>query len=108
MGVILLFVKDKKKVSKYDHDFAGKLRRTYFEQCSIEKTFECLFYDYENKNPYMCRLLENTIEYLNGDYGDYETALDMVNPELDEDVKKAGEEILKAELSKKWALPMSE
>lgn len=50
-------------------------------------------------------LIKNWKLYLDGDYGDYETALDMINVNHDETVDKVHKDIICMAVSKKKGLP---
>lgn len=107
VGVILWFTKDrvKDKAPKLDEHYPEKLRTAYFETGFVEETFVRLADDYAD-DKYMMSLIEKSMGYLNGDYGDYETALDMMNINDDEEVKKVNDTILSADMAKRMALPL--
>lgn len=105
-GVILLFTRDKKSmISKIEADYPERLKRLYYETGSIEETLTRILDEYED-NKYMCTLIERAVAYLNGDYGDYETALGMVNVTNNKEIEEVNEEILNIDRAKRYALPM--
>lgn len=108
-GVVMIFYKprEKDKTAKFDMEYIEKLHSIYLEKGSIEETFSALL-DLYDDNKYMLSLLENAIAYLNGDYGDYETALKMMNPINDEELEMVSGEIIQMEIIKNRALPMKQ
>ena len=109
LGVFMVFYKPKEKgiekSNKFDPDYSKNLRRFDFEKGSIEETFSYLLDEYSD-NKFMTSLLEKSVAYLEGEYGDYETALSMMNINEDEELENINNEILRMEIGKHWALPM--
>lgn len=110
LGIIIYFkpAKIKKKDTASDmeipEDYAVKFNEFYLKEGRIDKCLEQLSLHYEENEGFL-KLLQNAQEYLSGDYGDYETALSMVNIHQDEMIKKSYEEAIRIEIMKKRGLP---
>lgn len=114
LGIIIYFkpAKIKKKDTASDmeipEDYAVKFNEFYLKEGRIDKCLEQLSLHYSlhyEENEAFLKLLQNAQEYLFGDYGDYETALSMVNIHQDEMIKKSYEEAIRIEIMKKRGLP---
>lgn len=109
LGIIIYFrpVKIKKKETTTDveipEDYAIKFNEFYLREGSIEKCLEQLALCYEENEGFL-KLLQKAQDYLSGDYGDYETALSIVNINQDEMMKKSHEDSIRTEIIKKRGL----
>ena len=93
----------KKKTGTFDPQYVLKFNETYLLTGSIEKTLKQLEEQYED-NPYMQALIGKSLAYLSGDYGDYETALGLLN-NGDENIAKCHAEIIRLEIAKNRGIP---
>lgn len=110
VAIAILFAgkgkKDDKKLDKnFDENYAVSINEAYLETGDIREALVRLQDSYEDTNQLMYALLGKAVVYLDGDYGDYETALDMVNVNHDETVEKIHKEIICMAISKKMGLP---
>ncbi len=111
-GVILLCSggseKDKKgkdnSKNRFDPDYALLFTESYLQKGSIEETLEDMKDLYAN-NIFMEKRINEALDYLSGDYGDYESALSLINKESDHAVEKAHSEAISSEIAKKIGLP---
>lgn len=92
--------------SQFPEDYATNFHSTYLEIGNIETTIQTLA-DIYSDNPYMIQLLERSLEYINGEYGDFQTALRILNPNKDDVVEKMHAEIISVEIAKKLGLPVA-
>lgn len=113
VGIVLifLFLSDKKsekrkieQAAMFDEKYAYHFNDAYMKACSISGALERLA-DYYEDNPVMKARIEKAIAYLGGDYGDYETALALINTEGDKTVTETHEKAISLEISKKYGLP---
>lgn len=93
----------KKKEGTFDPEYVLKFNETYLLTGNIKKTLEQLEDGYED-NPYMKNLIGKALKYLNGDYGDYETALRMLE-NGEENTTKCHSEIIRLEIAKNRGIP---
>lgn len=98
IAIVILFMgkgkKDDKKVDKeFDENYAVNINEVYLRTGDVRETLVQMQDSYEDYNPLMSGLLGKAITYLDGDYGDYETALDMINVNHDETVDKVHKDI---------------
>lgn len=110
IAIVILFVgkekKDDKKVDKeFDENYAVEINDIYLKTGDIRETLVQMQDSYEDVNTLMYGLLEKAIHYLDGDYGDYETALDIININHDETVDKVHKDIICMAISKEVGLP---
>lgn len=110
IAIVILFMgkgkKDDKKVDKeFDENYAVNINEVYLRTGDVRETLVQMQDSYEDYNPLMSGLLGKAITYLDGDYGDYETALDMINVNHDETVDKVHKDIICMAVSKKKGLP---
>lgn len=110
IAIVILFMgkgkKDDKKVDKeFDENYAVNIDEVYLRTGDVRETLVQMQDSYEDYNPLMSGLLGKAITYLDGDYGDYETALDMINVNHDETVDKVHKDIICMAVSKKKGLP---
>ena len=92
-----------KKEGTFDPEYVLKFNETYLLTGNIKKTLEQLEDGYED-NPYMKNLIGKALKYLNGDYGDYETALRMLE-NGEENTAKCHSEIIRLEIAKNRGIP---
>ncbi len=93
----------KKKIGTFDPQYVLKFNEAYLLTGSIEKTLKQLEEQYED-NPYMQALIGKALTYLSGDYGDYETALGLLN-NGDDNIAKCHAEIIRLEIAKSRGIP---
>lgn len=110
VAIAILFVgkgkKDDKKLDKsFDENYAVNVNDVYLKTGDIRETLVQMQDSYEDVNPLMYGLLGKAITYLDGDYGDYETALDMININHDETVDKIHKDMICMAVSKSTGLP---
>lgn len=110
IGVVLLCSgsgekKEKEKTNhKFDPDYALLFTERYLQKGNIEDALEDMK-DIYTKNTFMTARINEAINYLNGDYGDYESALSLINKEGDPAVEKAHSDAITSEIAKKIGLP---
>lgn len=90
---------------EFDENYAVNINEVYLRTGDVRETLVQMQDSYEDYNPLMSGLLGKAITYLDGDYGDYETALDMINVNHDETVDKVHKDIICMAVSKKKGLP---
>ena len=110
IAIVILFMgkgkKDDKKVDKeFDENYAVNINEVYLRTGDVRETLVQMQDSYEDYNPLMSGLFGKAITYLDGDYGDYETALDMINVNHDETVDKVHKDIICMAVSNKKGLP---
>ena len=108
-GVFFLFYsnsssKKKKKEGEYDDGYGLVFQEAYMREGDIRQALNSLLEYYEN-NKFMTKLVEKSIAYADGDYGDYETTLAILDVNDDEKVQKIHEEAIRLEIAKKMGLP---
>lgn len=110
IAILILFTgkgkKDEKKMDKeFDENYAINFNDTYLKTGDVREALVQMQDSYEDINPLMFGLIGKALTYLDGDYGDYETALAMININHDETVNKINEDIICMAVSKKKGLP---
>lgn len=110
VAIAILFVgkgkKDDKKLDKsFDENYAVNVNEAYLNTGDIREALIQMQDSYEDVNPLMYGLLGKAINYLDGDYGDYETALDMININHDETVDKIHKDMICMAVSRSKGLP---
>ena len=106
-GIIFLFYSgntEKKKTGGYDEGYGLLYQELYLKEGDIRTVLDDLL-DYYQDNKFMERLVEKAIAYADGDYGDYETTLHILNINDDEAIRKIHEESINLEIAKKMGLP---
>ena len=81
---------EEKKQSLVDEDYIDNFKDCFTNAGSIEGALEQLAEIYTS-NKFMYKLITDALDYINNDYGDYETALEMINVEKDERIRKLHE-----------------
>ena len=110
IAIVILFMgkgkKDDKKLDKeFDENYAVNINEVYLRTGDVRETMVQMQDSYRDLNALMCEFLANVITSMDGDYGDYETALDMINVNHDETVDKVHKDIICMAVSKKKGLP---
>ena len=106
-GIIFLFYSgntEKKKTGGYDEGYGLLYQELYLKEGDIRTVLDDLL-DYYQDNKFMERLVEKAIAYADGDYGDYETTLHILNINDDVAIRKIHEESINLEIAKKMGLP---
>lgn len=111
LAVILIFSgnkkgeKEKNINNQFDDEYAVLFTDHFLKSGSIRKTLGELSEFYNTTNPHMESLIDRAIDYLGGDYGDYETALEIINENDDEMVAKAHKDAIHSEFATVKGLP---
>ena len=96
--------RQKKSKASFDPEYAVLFNKTYLNAGSIPDTLHILLDQY-TENRFMRGRIQNAIAYLEGDYGDYETAINMITQGVDAAAEKAHEEAIHSEIAKRTGLP---
>lgn len=111
LAVILIFSgnkkggKEKNTNNQFDDEYAVLFNDHFLKSGSIRTTLTELSAFYNTASPHMEALIDRSTDYLNGDYGDYETALAMINENDDEMVEKAHQDAIHSEFATVKGLP---
>lgn len=108
IAVLLLLWKKPSKLSdgteQLDKDYAYHLNDIYLRTGNVLRTFERLGEIYE-ENRYMSERINKSLDYLKGEYGDFETALSYMNEQDDIQIETLHNEIIRLEIAKTMGLP---
>lgn len=87
-----------------DKDYAYHLNDIYLRTGNVLRTFEKLEEIYE-ENRYMSERIKKSLDYLTGEYGDFETAFSYMNEHEDIQIETLHKEIIRLENAKTMGLP---
>lgn len=108
LAAVLFFGKsNSKQIEKVEHvdsNYALFLNETYLRTGNLKLTLLKVQETYE-EDPHLSQLIEKSLNYLQGEYGDYETALKFLNPSNDPQIEKLHNEIICLETAKTMGLP---
>lgn len=107
LAIVLIFSSERTKTVKtylLPDDYAYTLNETYLTTGNILLTIKKLKEIYE-EDTVLVERIERAMDYLQGEYGDYETAFSMLNEQEDEKIERLHLEIIRLEIAKTMGLP---
>ena len=97
MFIRLLFAKSDNKADDREsivaEDYADNFRTCFSNTGNIEETLEQLV-DIYSGNKQMLKLINGAVDYIQNGYGDYETALESINVDGDEEIEEIHNEAI--------------
>lgn len=95
---------NKTSKAKFDQEYAVNFTNYYLQTGDILTCLKKLA-EFYSDNRYMQEKIRLGIDYLEGDYGDYETGLGLICEKEDEAAEKAHNEAILSEIAKRNGLP---